>query len=89
MIEAVLLLVLLAVWLAYLSRDKCSSSTDAAVGGVGDDYGPSTPLGEHLVEPHIPAPRSELSAEELRERLIALAPSTLELRRRLSEAGDD
>ena len=43
----------------------------------------------YLVEPHVPAPRPELSADELRERIIALAPSTLELRKRLDQARED
>lgn len=42
-----------------------------------------------LVDLHIPAPRREMTAEQVRERLLALAPSTLELRKRLLAAQDD
>jgi hypothetical protein len=41
-----------------------------------------------LVDLNIPAPRVEMTAEEVRERIIALAPSTLELRKRLSDKSD-
>ena len=38
---------------------------------------------------HIPAPRREPTTEQTRERILALAPSTLELRKRLSDAAGD
>lgn len=37
---------------------------------------------------HIPEPRQELTAEQVRERIVALAPSMLELRQRLAQDDD-
>lgn len=56
--------------------------------GHMSDHGDTTTEGD-LVDLHIPAPRQEMTAEEVRERIASLAPSTLELRKRLGVQKDD